>query len=151
MRVRHSARTAATAATANAVAAVLWNPHASIRIRVYEVSWLKTVATADFLAVGRVSARGTATTSLAAAQANETDFMAAPPSGGVIDTAWSAAPTLVSTSALLYRAPLAAAVGAGFILPWGEEVEVPPGAGLAFFTPVATILQPADLSVAWAE
>jgi hypothetical protein len=151
MRVRAGVRTIATAATIDVAAAVLWNPHATIRLRVYEVSWFKTVATADFLSVCRITARGTQTTSVTPGIANETDRAAAPASGAVIDTAWSAQPTKEGTTIPLFRISLPAAVGAGFMLPLGEELEVPPGAGLGFLTPVATILQPADLNFAWAE
>lgn len=151
MRGAVGARTAATAATANAAAAVIWNPHASLRPRIYLWEWLKTVATADFLAIVRATARGTATTTVTPTIVNETDRAVAPPSGLVVDTAWSVAPTLEGTSAPLWRGPMGAAVGAGFSETMPEEWEIPPGAGLAFITPVATILQPADLNFRWAE
>lgn len=150
-RVRLSGRTAATAATANVAGAALWNPHASVRLRVYEFSWGKTVATADFIALARISARGTATSSLTAAQVNETDYAVAPPSGAILDLTYSGQPTLISTTSFMFRWPLPAAVGAGLIQSLPEELEIGPGQGLAVITPVATILQPADVGFAWAE
>ena len=96
-RVRVGVRTNATAATTNVQAAVLWNPHATIRLRVYEISWFKTVATADNLALLRVTGRGTPTTTATPTIENETDRAVAPPSGAVVDTAWSTGPTITTS------------------------------------------------------
>lgn len=151
MRGRVRVRTAATAATANTVAAHIWNPHTTIRCRLYELSWFKTVGTADFMVLWRTTARGTATTTVTPTIDNETDAAFAPPSGLLIDTAWTTAPTVTTAAPPLFGMPMPAAVASGFMLPLGEEMEIPPGRGLAIATPVATILQPADLNIAWAE
>lgn len=151
-RIRVGGRNAATAATANHVAACLWNPHASIRLRVYEISWSKTVATADNMALVRTSTRGTPGSTVTPTIDNETDRAVAPPSGALLDLgAYTAQPTLLNSGTPLWRWNLPAAVGSGFMLSLPEELEIPPGGGLAIITPVATILQPADVSFAWAE
>ncbi len=152
MRVRVAGRSAATAATANHVAACLWNPHATIRLRVYEIAWCKTVATVDGLMLVRTTTRGTPASTVTPVMQNETDYAAAPVSGALLDLgAYSAQPTIVSTAAALWRWNLPAAIGSGFIQSFPEEMEIPPGNGLAVITPAATILQPADISFAWAE
>lgn len=150
MRVALSGRSAATAATINAVGAALWNPHASIRLRVYEISWAKTVATVDNMALVRTTTRGTVTT-IASTVDNETDRAAVAPSGAGLDVTYTAQPTIASAAAPLARWNLPAAIGAGFVWSLPEEWEIPPGTGLAIMTPVATILQPADVSFRWAE
>ena len=151
MRAMLGGRTAATAATANVAGCALWNPHASIRLRVYEIWWCKTVATVDNLALVRISARGTATSSITAVQANETDYAGAPTSGAILDVTYSAQPTIISSTAPLMRWNLPAAVGSGAIWSFPEEIEIPAGQGLAIITPPAVILQPADVTFRWAE
>ncbi len=144
------ARTVATVATANTAAAVLWNPGAA-PIFVNQLSWAKTVATADHLAVVRCTARGTATTTLAAGISSDYDNYEAPISTAVIDTAWSAQPTLQSTTLYLFRWNMPAAISSGFVLPFPDQLKVPAGGGLAIVTPVATILQPGDVTFNWRE
>ena len=143
-------RTSATAATANIAGAGLWNP-GTRAIWLNQISWFKTVATADNIAVLRNSARGTAT-NLAAVQSNDHDYMGAPFSTAGVDVAYTVQPTLVSATAYLFRAHMGAAVGAGFI--WnvpGLGIEIPPGAGIVLVTPPATVLQPADCTFVWTE
>jgi hypothetical protein len=59
-------------------------------------------------------------------------------------------PTLAGPD--LFKSNLPAAVGSGFILPFpGDGIFVPSATGLAFYTPVATILQPGDCTFFWRE
>lgn len=143
-------RTAITAATANTSAAVLWNPSTSKRLWVTQIGWAKTAAVADNLVVTRATGRGTQTTTLAAATANDFDNDSAPGTTATVDSVWSAQPTLAATPN--FKWPLAAAIGAGFI--WNVPAggfEVPPGTGLAIATPVAIALQAADITFVWNE
>ena len=142
-------RTAATAATADTAAAVLWNPHGSISIFLREVWWFKTVATADNVCMARSSARGTQTTTFTPDIDSHFARRYAPISTLVIDSAWSAQPTKDLT--YLARANLPAAVGSGFVWVFAEAIEIPAGQGIWIGTPVATILQPSDLTVVWDE
>lgn len=144
-------RTAATAATANHAGAALWNPHASIRLQVREIHWFKTVATVDNIAVVRISARGTAGSTVTPTIGNSSQRGVAPTSGALLDLAtYSAQPTITDTIPLL-RANFPAAIASGAMFALQEPIEIPPGAGLAIVTPVATILQPADVMFRWTE
>ncbi len=145
-------RTVATAATANHSAAELWNASAVKGIYVTQISWAKTVATADNLAIVRSTARGTAGSTVTPVQQNDSDYQAAPPSGALLDlSVFSVQPTLVSTAAYMFRWNLPAAVGSGFILPLPDAIFVPAGTGLVILTPAAVILQPADVTFFWRE
>lgn len=144
------ARTAATAATADTAAVNLWNPHASIRLAISEIHWFKTVATADNIAILRATTRGTQTTTVTPNIGNELGRLVAPPSGAVIDTAWSAQPAK-DGAVYLNRANFPAAVASGAMWTFPEPLIVPPGAGICLVTPVATALQPADVTFRWAE
>ena len=145
-------RTAATAATANHAAATLWNASSTKGVYVTQISWAKTVGTADNIGIVRATARGTAGSTVTPAQQNDSDYQAAPPSGCLLDmAAYSVQPTLASATAYMFRFNLAAAVGAGFILPLPDPIFIPAGAGLVILTPPATILQPADVSFFWKE
>jgi hypothetical protein len=145
-------RSAATAATANHAGAVLWNASSTRTLHVTQISWAKTVATADNIGIVRASARGTAGSTVTPAQQNDYTYDAAPPSGALLDlAAYSVQPTLISSTAYLWRFHLPAAVGAGFLLPFPDPISVPPGQGLVILTPPATVLQPADVGFFWME
>lgn len=145
-------RSAATAATADHCAAVLWNPHATKPIYVTQVELFKTVATADHHQLIRTSTRGTTPGSTVTPDIdNHFDRTLAPTSGALLDlAAWSAQPTVQGPP--IKRANLGAAVGAGFMWVFGGSgLIVPAGTGLAIGTPVATILQPSDVNFEWDE
>lgn len=143
-------RSAATAATANHAGAALWNPHATIRLQVREIHWIKTVATLDNLAVQRITARGTAGSTITPTIASSSQRGVDRPSGCLIDLAtYSVQPTLEGVP--LLRTNLPSAVGAGMMWSLAEPIEIPPGAGLALITPTAVILQPADVTFRWTE
>lgn len=143
-------RSAATAATADTVAASLWNPHASVRLRVFEIWICKTVATIDNHGIRRTTTRGTAGSTVTPVIANNFQRSVAPVSGALLDLAlFSAQPTLDGVN--IGRWNLPAAIGAGVIWTFPEPVEVGPGAGLAIVTPPAVILQPSDITYVWEE
>lgn len=145
-------RTAATAATANHCGAALWNASSTRWLFITQISWAKTVATADNVGFVRISTRGTAGSTVTPAQQNDYTYDGAPPTGALLDlAAYSVQPTIISSTAYIWRWHLPAAVGAGFILPLPAPIGVPPGAGLAIVTPPATVLQPADVGFWWYE
>lgn len=137
-------RTVATAATARAPAVICWNPAAAARIQCYEVWLATTVATAFNVSMTRATARGTASTTSTPAAGNAIENDVAPPSGFVIDTAWSVAPTISAVDMIRWNIP--ATVGAGVILPFPDSIAIPFGSGLALVAATATIFQPSDVT-----
>ena len=145
-------RSAATAATANHVGAALWNPATARSLWVTQIGWSKTVATADQVGIVRISARGTAGSSITSGIQSDAEGAVAPRSGAILDlAAYSVQPTLVSATVYQFRWSLPASIGSGFLLPLPDVWEVPAGQGLALLTPPATVLQPADVSFFWRE
>jgi hypothetical protein len=154
MRYSIGARTVATAAAADHAGAALWNPHASVRLEVVALEWFKTVATVDNLAIVRLSARGTAGSTVTPGAQSGIVTQAVPPSGALLDlAAYSVQPTIIGTGTARYirRTNLPAAIGSGVMWMFTEPIEIPPGQGLAVITPAAVILQPADVSFEWKE
>jgi hypothetical protein len=131
-------------ATARSVAANLWNPSAGARIFVYEIWICDTAATAANIGIARTSARGTASTTITPTLDNAIERDTVPPSGFILDVAWSVAPTV--TAADLPRWNLPAAIGAGVIMPFPDPITIPPGTGLAIITPVAILLPICDIT-----
>lgn len=137
-------RTVATAATLRAPAVICWNPAAAARIECYE-AWLATsVGTAFNLSLTRATARGTASTTSTPAAGNAIENDVAPPSGFLVDTAWSVAPTISAVDLIRWNIP--ATVGAGVILPFPDPIAIPGVSGLAFVAATATIFQPSDVT-----
>ncbi len=150
MYVRVAGRmNAATAATANHVAAQLWNPHATSRIHVMEI--MVTVTTANVANVGlkRSTARGgtpavTATPTIA--NTDGRDLL--DPSGTVLElAAFGTQPTLEGAD--MWRWNLPAAIGAGAMFVPTHQLTVPAGTGLCLYTPVATAFALSDVSFAY--
>jgi hypothetical protein len=149
-RYRVGGRTVDTAATADNVGAALWNPSTSKGIYVEEVHWAKVGATVDNPGLVRISARGTATTTVTPDIDNDDANALAPVSGALLDVAYSAQPTI--TAPYMHRTNLAAAGGAGFIWTFRDPgIFIPAGEGLAIATPVAVILQDSDVTFVWSE
>jgi hypothetical protein len=143
-------RTAATAATAGHALCSIWNPHATKRITVHEMGVFKqgaVGAAGDTLQVVRISARGTAGSTVTPTISNDHNRDIAPPSGFLLDlAAYTVQPTL---DGLGFRGiPFANVQGAGFILPFNDEVTVLPGAGLAWVQVAATAF---PISEVWAQ
>lgn len=138
-------RSAITAATADNAAAVLWNISTTRDIMLREVHIFKTVATADNHAMVRATARGTQTATTTPDADNA--FSArkvAPSSAAIVDTAWSAQPTVAAP--YIQRANLPAAIGSGFIWVFSEAWVIPQSEGIAIVTPVAVAMQASDIT-----
>lgn len=135
---------AATAATARAAAAVCWNPSATQRCQLMEVWIANTAATAYNLSITRATARGTASTTSTPAAGNSIENDAAPPTGFVIDSAWSVAPTISAVDMVRWNVP--AAAGNGIFLPFPDYVAMPPTTGIAIITPTALAFQISDIT-----
>lgn len=133
-------RTAATAATANHAIATLWNPHSTKRVKVTEISIFKTAVgtAADALVLQRITARGTAGSTVTPDIDNSYEADVAPPSGPLLDlAAFTGQPTLATPP---LKGFVAAAVAAsGIVFPLPRELVIPPGTGLAIIQIAATI------------
>lgn len=146
-----SGKSVATAATANNAGAALWNPHATRSLFVTAIAYFKGVATADDLALGIITARGTQTLTVTATAQSDTDQDAAPVTGATLDLTYSVQPTFLGAAVPKFRWPGPATVASGFYLPLPKPWRVGPGQGLAFYTIPAAILQPATITVFWDE
>lgn len=137
-------RTAATAATLRIQACICWNPHSTSRISCFEVWLANTAAVAYNLSMTRATARGTASTTSTPGINNGIANDSAPPSGFVVDTAWSVAPTISAVDMIRWNIP--GVIGAGVILPFPDPIDLPPVTGLALIAATATIFQPSDVT-----
>jgi len=143
-------RTAATAATADNVAAELWNPHGTKSLYVREV-WVfaTTATTAMNLGIVRSSAKGTSTLTVTPDADNAFDRRAVPPSGCTLELTFSAQPTLATP--YLLRAIAPTVIGAGWVWPFPQPIEVVAGTGLCIATPMAVAFPIADATYVWDE
>lgn len=138
MAVYYVHGTTASALAANVIIAQLWNPHASRRIKVVEVSYGISgdtgSSTVDWV-IQRTSARGATPAATATPGAVDADDnAAAPPSGAVLEFAtFGTPPTAVSPPlyAPLVQVMAATATQPFFLAPFPRGIWVPPGTGLA--------------------
>jgi hypothetical protein len=141
-------RSTASVATINTVAFSVWNPHATARVRLTEFKCFVPTAAAVNGAIRRISARGTASATQTPLIGNEDGRMIAPPSGFVVDTAWSVAPTLDASSVNAEQFYIGAVAGSGVILVFGSEgITLPPGAGIGFLTTQAAAFPACDVTL----
>ena len=120
-------RTVATAATANHVAAQLWNPHATIPIFVRQFWVCSTTATASNLAINRSNVRGATPTSTVTPDIDsDMDAYVTPTTASVLELAtFTTQPTLDAPA--MYRWNLPGVIGAGFIFVFDPPIKVAPG------------------------
>ncbi len=144
--------TAATAATADIAIASLWNPDATDSITVLEFGLFKTTAgaAADSLYMERITARGTAGSTVTPDLDNSWGNLVAPPSGALLDLAsYSVQPT--SSTPPLFGWVAAAVAGSGLIWPTPRGIKIPPGAGISLCTRVATAWPVSEVYFVWEE
>lgn len=148
-------RTGATVATINHCIAAIWNPHATARVEITEISLFKTTVgtAADALYLQRITARGTpgSTQTPVIGNADERDIAA--PAGVLLDlAAYSVQPTADGTvgTAAMWGWVAAAVAGSGFIYPTGG-ITLPPAAGLGIFQAQGTIWPVSDVSVRYQD
>lgn len=127
-------RNAATATTADHALAALWNPHSTQRIKVMQ--WAMVCQTAPGASgrgyrFRRISARGTAGSTVTPVIASDHRYFLAPPSGALLDlAAYSVQPTLI-VGEVGPEWVFAAVAGSALILPFPGGIEIPAGTGLA--------------------
>ena len=147
-------RNAATAATANHAIWSLWNPHATQRIKVVSFSMFAQSAApaAGFgVRLRRITARGTAGSTITPAITNHHRRVLAPPSGCLLDfAAFGTQPTLEGND-LVLPFVFAAVQGSGIVYPIPAGLEIGPGAGIACIQVPATASVQFDIGVTWDE
>lgn len=141
-----------TAATANHVAAQLWNPDSVRSLFVVEFHVAKVGATIDQHGIARSTARGaTPTATVTPDLDNDYEREITPDTGAVLELAtFGTQPTLAAPD--MARGDLPAATGAS--VPWvfpGRGIRVPPLTGLCIFTTAAVVLQDSDFTVIFWE
>lgn len=144
-----SGTTAATAVTDQHAVCAIWNPHATARIHIREISLVAFAAPGAGAGVllRRITARGTPGTTVTPGIEHSTDRDAAPGSGFLLDlAAYTVQPTLVANSDL-WGWVLAAVAGSGFIyVPAGDEITIPPLTGLALVNRAGIITPTSEVS-----
>jgi len=118
-------------------------------LTVDEVHFFITAGTVTNPGLVRITTRGTATVTVTPDIDNHDERLLAPITGALLDTTYSAQPTIAGP--YLHRLNLPAAIGAGFMWVFPSGIRVPAGTGLAIATPVAVILGAGDVTVVWHE
>lgn len=145
----HSVRglTAATAATADHAIAAIWNPDSAKRIKVLEFSIFAAAApgAGSGFYLRRLSARGTAGSTVTLVQAHSLENDEAANSAFVLDLAtYSVQPTLVA-GAIGPGFVFAAVAASGILVPL-RGITVPPGAGIALVNRAAIAVPACEVS-----
>lgn len=153
---RISGRTVATAATANHGCAALWNAATAYRLAVWEIAICASgaaPAAGCTILIQRISARGTAGSTVTPNIASDANRTLAPISGALLDLAtYTVQPTVdAPTNGALYRWGLAAVQGSGVIIPFSTPIYVPAGAGLAIIVGAAVAIPASDVTFTWSE
>ncbi len=137
----------ATAVTdAHAICAV-WNPHATKRIKARQVAAFAVAApgAGSGFELRRISARGTAGSTVTPTIVNSHIRDIAPPSGFLLDlAAYTVQPTLEAI-ALGVGFVFAAVAASGAVLPL-DDIEILPGAGLAMINRAGIIVPACEIS-----
>lgn len=147
-------RNAATAATADHALFGIWNPHATQRIKVLSVAIFAQGAApagGHSCRLRRITARGTAGSTVTPGISAHSTRGVAPVSGVVLDlAAYSVQPTLDTTD-LGFGFTFAAVQSSGLIYPIPGGIEIGPGAGLAAIQVPATAFVASEISFTWLE
>lgn len=154
MSYRVNGLTVATAATDAHAVCALWNPHATQRIRVIEISLVAVAApgAGSGVELRRTTTRGTPATGTVTPAIQQHDARAlAPASGALLDLGPFTAgqPTLEAGG--LWAWVLGAVIGSGFIYPIPMGIVIPPGAGLALVNRAAIAVPACEISYTWQE
>lgn len=144
--------TAATAATADVAICSLWNPDSTDSMTVLEMGLFKAGAGAstDSLYVERITARGTAGSTVTPDGDNAWGNLVTPPSGALLDLAsYSGQPT--SSTPPMFGWVAANVAGAGFQWPTPRGIKIPPGAGVSMAIRVAAAWPTSEVYFVWEE
>jgi hypothetical protein len=152
MAYRVNGLTAATVATDAHAVCALWNPHATQRIKVVEISLVALVAPGAGAGVElrRITTRGTAGSTVTPAIQQHDARGIAPPSGALLDlAAYTVQPTLEAGG--LWAWILGAVIGSGFIYPMPLGLVIPPGSGVALINRAAIVVPSSEVTYVWQE
>lgn len=143
--------TAASAATAAHGVAVLWNPSSAVEMWLKEMHLANATAASAQVRIARITARGTAGSTVTPDIDNEYARGATAPSGAVLDLAtYSGQPTVDGSA--LGQWFTAATIGAGKAWSFGSKgLLIPPGAGIGFVNQAAVATAAVDVEFAWSE
>jgi hypothetical protein len=139
--------TVATAATVDHAIAAIWNPDANRRIWAHEVSIFAAAApgAGSGFELRRITARGTAGSTVTPDADNAHEANVAPASGFLLDLAtYSAQPTL-ATPPLGLGFVFAAVAASGIVMPL-RRIMIPAGTGLALVNRAAIIVPACEVS-----
>jgi len=143
-------RNGTVTATADRPYAILWNASSAKSIYVTEIGVTKTVATVDNHALVRVTARGTAGSTITPDADCHDDNQTSPESSAVLDLGdHSVAPTV--SAPYKRRLHLPAVIGSGYVWTFPKGMRVKAGEGLGIVTPTAVAGQACDIYFAWEE
>jgi hypothetical protein len=143
--------TVATAASADNAICQLWNASTTKKIKVVEIGIFKTAAgtSGDSLYVARTSARGTSAANATPDIDNHWDHELAPASGAILDTDFSADPTILTPGLMGWAAANVAA--SGMIWPCPRGIWVGQSDGLALVQRAATAWPVSEVYFIWEE
>lgn len=132
---------------------LVWNPHASLPVRLTQVGWQANTAPAAAPAsfsFDRASARGTPTSTVTASQVHDEENDAAPLSGLLIDDcAAGTPPTWITPS--LYAWSFQAVAASAIVIPLARGLLLPPGTGFGMRGLAGGAITNCDVMVAWEE
>lgn len=148
--MRH--RLGARSNVANEPVALVWNPHATLPVKLTQIGY-QNAATGTgtaALMIQRATARGTPTSSVTAAIANDEEGEVAAESGLIIDdTATATPPTLVTPT--LFSQNFTVAAATAIIIPFPFGFFLPPGTGLGLIFGAAATMASAEVFIRWEE
>ena len=148
---RVAGRTAASDATADHGVGVLWNASSVRQLWIVEFAVFNTTAATAQLELVRISARGTAGSTVTPDIDSDVEHSIAPVSGALLDLSnYSAEPTVASPP--LGRYFTAATIGAGKIWSFrAQPIAVRGGAGFGLVNADAVATPAVDVEVCWQE
>lgn len=142
--------TGATVGTADHAIFAVWNPSTTKRIELLEIGVF--TVTAGTAGCGfyrrRITARGTAGSTATPSLENALERDAAPDSGFLLDlAAYSVQPTLAAAPGMGPSVAMPNSIGAGIIIPFAQDLIIPPGTGIAFLNRAAVIFPASEVWV----
>lgn len=148
-QMRH--RIGALAGVAQEPIFLIWNPHASISVKLTSLGYqINAAASAEVaLFAQRAFLRGTPTSTATATAAHDDEGASAPASGLVIDEIDSAAPPTISGTMFVWTLPLSAS--SALVIPFPRGLWLPPSQGLSVRTAQSPTLATSDVTVSWEE
>jgi len=142
-------QSASSGAVIDNVAALIWNPHATVRVQLREIHIANSVATVAHIGVKRTTTRGaTPAASFTAAIANADQRDIVDPAGIALEVAGFGTQPAVEGS-YIERWAIPAAIGAGVMFVFADPLTIPAGTGLAIVSAAALLTPIMDYSLVY--